>query len=55
MDGPLGKNIKLHEMKNKQKQRGFSDYKNMANFESFLYSIKLSTNLLFLMSGSKVL
>ena len=32
----LGKNMKLHEMKNEKKLRGFSYYKNMANFEAFL-------------------
>ena len=32
----FGKNIKLHEMKNKKKLHGFSYYKNMANIEAFL-------------------
>ena len=33
----LGKNIKLHEMKDEKNYVcGFSYYKNMANFEAFL-------------------
>ena len=32
----LGKNIKLHEMKNEKKLHGFSYHKNMANFEAYL-------------------
>ena len=47
----LGKNIKLHEMKNEKKLHGFSYYKDMANFEAFLWSIKLSANLLLLKSA----
>ena len=30
----LGKNIKLHEMKNEKKLCGYSYYKNMANIEA---------------------
>ena len=32
----LGKNIKLHEMKNEKNYVGFLIYKNMANFEASL-------------------
>ena len=46
----LGKNIKLHEMKNKKKQHGFSYHKNMANFEAFLQDKNFSKYLSFLMS-----
>ena len=32
----LCKNIKLNELKTEKKLRGFSNYKNMSNFEAFL-------------------
>ena len=39
---------KLHEMKNNKKLHGFLYSKSMANFEMFLWGIKLRINLLFL-------
>ena len=47
----LERKIKYHEMK--KKLHGFSNFKNMANFEAFNWNISASINLLFLKSGLK--
>ena len=50
----FGKNTKMHEMKNDKKNLvcGFSYSKNLANFEAFLCSIKLSPKIIFLKSAN---